>query len=104
MVLPGPGVVVLNSGGYAEIVNVSGVTCGISKRRTLTDTPVVIAYSESSDPPEAHRMSIATTRGFRETRGGRRTYFLVCASVGVVGQNPTVNNAILTAVFAPQRY
>jgi hypothetical protein len=100
MNLPGPGMVILNSGGYAEFDdNPSSVTCSITKQTSIPSQPRVIA--QNHDLSNARRMPIATTRGFRETSGGTKTYNLVC--VTNVG-SAEVNDVILTAIFAPRRY
>jgi hypothetical protein len=97
--LPGPGVVVVNSGGYAEFdATPSVLRCSITTLSVIT-IPQVAA--EGQNIPNARRMPIATTRGFRETSGGTKTYNLVCRTVlGTV----ELNDVILTAVFAPRRY
>jgi hypothetical protein len=82
--LPAPGIVILNSGGFAVFKdNPSSVVCAIVKGTNVSRQPQVIA--QNHNVTNARRMPIATTRGFREPEAGPKTYNFVCgASVGSV--------------------
>src|SRR3954447_11759821 len=70
--LPAPGVVILNSGGFAVFnANPSSVACSITKGINISHEPQV--YAQSHNDPNAKRMPIATTRGFREKDAGPKT-------------------------------
>jgi hypothetical protein len=97
--LPGPGVVILNSGGWVVFNdNPSGVVCAITTGTTISGEPQVVA--QNHNVANARRMPIATTRGFRETSGGPKTYNLVCTPQG----DADLFDVILTATFGPRRY
>jgi hypothetical protein len=98
--LPAPGIVILNSGGYAIFkANPSSVECSITKRTNISGQPLVIAQNHNL--PRANRMPIATTRGFREPDAGPNTYNFVCgASVGSVD----LSDIILTGIYTRRRF
>jgi hypothetical protein len=99
MNLPGRGVVILNSGGFAVFnTNPSGFVCAIKKGTTIGDAPLVVGQNHNET--NARRMPVATTRGFLEAAGGNKTYNFVCHAQG----STSLFDVILTAVFAPQRY
>jgi hypothetical protein len=98
--IPAPGVVILNSGGYAVFKdNPSSVACSITKGTNISGQPQV--YAQNHNVFNARRMPMATTRGFRESEAGPRTYNLVCgANVGSVD----LLDIILTGVYTRKRY
>jgi hypothetical protein len=98
--LPAPGVVILNSGGYAVFnANPASVACSITKGTNISHQPQV--YAQNHNDPNARRMPIATTRGFREADAGLKTYNFVCgANVGSVD----LIDIILTGIYTPKRY
>ena len=98
--LPAPGVVVLNSGGYAVFnADPSSAVCSITKRTNISGEPQVKAQNHND--PNAKRMPIATTRGFQEKDAGPKTYNFVCtAAVGSVD----LIDIILTGIYTPKRF
>jgi hypothetical protein len=99
MDLPGPGNVILNSGGFALFLsNPAGYVCAITKGTATAGEPLVVG--QNHNVANARRMPIATTRGFKETAGGPKTYNFVCQAQGTT----SLFYALLTAVFAPQHY
>jgi hypothetical protein len=98
--LPAPGVVILNSGGYAVFnTNPSSVACSITKGTNISHQPQV--YAQNHNDPNAKRMPIATTRGFREADAGPKTYnFVYGANVGSVD----LIDIILTGIYTTKRY
>src|SRR5947209_4289745 len=60
--LPAPGVVILNSGGYAVFnANPSSVQCSITKRTNVSHEPQI--FAQNHNDPNARRMPIATRAG-----------------------------------------
>jgi hypothetical protein len=100
LTLPGPGIVIVNSGGYASFSeNPSSAKCAITKGTVIGSEPII--YAQNHNLANARRMPIASTRGFQESTGGNKIYNLVCyADAGVT----SLWSVMLTAVFAPQRY
>jgi hypothetical protein len=97
--LPGPGIVIANSSGFARFDdNPSSVICEVTKSNAV-GTAFITA--ENHNLSNARRMPISYTQGFVETAAGPQTYNMVCrVNVG----NLAVQNVILTAVFVPNRY
>jgi|SRR5436190_2175336 hypothetical protein len=98
--LPAPGVVIVNSGGYAIFnANPSSVACSITKGTNISHQPQV--YAQNHNDPNAKRMPVATTRGFREADAGPKTYNFVCgANIGSVD----LIDIILTGIYTLKRY
>lgn len=98
--LPDSGIVVVNSGGYVVFNDhPSSVQCGITKAINVSHEPQI--FAQGTNDPNAKRMPVATTRGFRETDAGPKTYNFVCdANVGTVD----LVDIVLTAVYVPKRY
>lgn len=98
--LPAPGVVIINSGGYAIFnANPSSVACSITKGTNISHQPQI--YAQNHNDPDARRMPIATTRGFREADAGPKTYNFVCgANVGSVD----LIDIILTGIYTSKRF
>jgi hypothetical protein len=98
--LPSPGVVIVNSGGYTVFNdNPSSVACSITKQTNISHEPQI--YVQGRNEPNAKRMTVATTRGFREREAGPKTYNFVCgANVGKVD----LVDIVLTGIYVPKRY
>ena len=95
--LPAPGVVILNSSGFAIFNdNPSGVVCAITKTTSTAGEPIVVG--QNHNVTNARRMPIAATRGFVETAAGSQTYNYVCSAQG----DASLSKVILTAVYVPQ--
>ena len=96
--LPGAGIVVVSSGGYAVFnEDPTSVSCAITKGKSLGGQPLLIVGT--GRPPNARRLPMATTRGFLELAGGGgTTYNFVCsAPVG----SASLKDLMLTVVYAP---
>jgi hypothetical protein len=93
--LPGPGVVIVNSAGYVFFNSGAGFGCSIDRRTSFA--PGVPEFGGSGDANNS--ATLAGTRGFREATGGIKTHNLIC-----VGGNVTAKDAVLTAIYVPERY
>jgi hypothetical protein len=98
--LPGPGVVIVNSGGSTRFdANPSSARCSITKGMDTTTDPVFFAQNHNT--ANARRMPIGSTNGFVEAAAGPQTYNLVCMSnVG----DANIEDGMLTAIFTPNQY
>jgi hypothetical protein len=101
--LPGPGVVVVNSGGYVIFSEEfsSGVVCSITKETDHSQDPLFVAQGDPDT--NARRIPLGSTRGFREKEGGPQTYNLVCAAT-TAKTTVTLRDILLTAIYVPKRY
>jgi hypothetical protein len=92
---PDAGTVIVNSGGNAFFGDPgSDVSCSITTGTTVASVNILVTGGVNEGS------SIATTRGFSVPKGST-TFKLVCT---LLDGAATVNDAVLTAIFVPERF